>query len=307
MTQHLRRVPSAAAPRRAPAPRLAVTHGQAIITAAMDATRLGHASPLPAALLQEAAIGYLTGPQRTKDIDSWWDTALDWATGELRGAVRALQPIPPVSGTGVAGDQIADYLDQHGRRTRQDQLGPAALWDALAVHVASASDLTRLGRAAQGRGLYRHAAALWTTAVALGSTDAARRLISHLHQVSPDDIPRAAQWAVGHVGVRNPGAVADLLVMLREVGADDAARTLAARAVGHASLDDPQAVAQLLWELGWAGADDVVRTLAGRAVGQVSLDDPWAVAPLLLGLREAGADDAVRACWRVTRPATLIR
>ena len=40
-------------------------YGQAVITAAMDATRLGHASPLPAALLQEAAVGYLTGPQRT--------------------------------------------------------------------------------------------------------------------------------------------------------------------------------------------------------------------------------------------------
>jgi hypothetical protein len=32
-------------------------YGQAVITAAMDATRLGHASPLPAALLLEAAVG----------------------------------------------------------------------------------------------------------------------------------------------------------------------------------------------------------------------------------------------------------
>ena len=136
----------------------------------MDATRLGHASPLPAALLQEAAVGYLTGPQRTKDIASWRDTALAWATEELKGAVRALQPVPPPSGTGVVGYQVADYLDQHGRRTRQDQLGPASLWDALTTHAASASDLTRLGQAARDRGLYRHAAALWTTAVTLGST-----------------------------------------------------------------------------------------------------------------------------------------
>ena len=50
-------------------------YGQAIITAAMDATRLGHADPLPAALLQDAAVGYLTGPQRTKDIESWRDAA----------------------------------------------------------------------------------------------------------------------------------------------------------------------------------------------------------------------------------------
>ena len=64
-------------------------YGQAIITAAMDATRLGHASPLPAALLQEAAVGYLTGPQRTKDIASWRDAALAWAAEELNGTVRA--------------------------------------------------------------------------------------------------------------------------------------------------------------------------------------------------------------------------
>ena len=59
--------------------------------------------------------------------------------------MRALQPVPPPSGTGVAGYQVADYLDQHGRRTRQDQLGPASLWDALTAHAASVGDLTRLG------------------------------------------------------------------------------------------------------------------------------------------------------------------
>ena len=102
-------------------------YGQAVITAAMDATRLGYASPLPAALVQDAAVGYLNSQQRTKDIASWRDTALDWAATELNGAVRALQPIPPPSGTGVVGYQVADYLDQHGRRTRQDRLGPPSL------------------------------------------------------------------------------------------------------------------------------------------------------------------------------------
>ena len=64
-------------------------YGQAVITAAMDATRLGHASLLPAVLLQQAAVGYLTGPQRTANIASWHDTALEWAAAELKGAVRA--------------------------------------------------------------------------------------------------------------------------------------------------------------------------------------------------------------------------
>ena len=270
-------------------------YGQAIITAAMDATRLGHASPLPAALLQEAAVGYLAGPQRTQDIASWRDLALDWAADELHGAVLALQPVPPAAGTGVAGYQVADYLDQYGRRTRQDQLGPASLWDALTAHAASARDLTILARAARGRGLYRHAAALWTTAVTLGSASAAGQLIGHLRQVSPGDTTRAARWAAGHVSLGDPQAVAELLRELRAAGASDAATTLVARdPAGHASLDDPQ-VAELLRELRAAGASDAATTLLARdPAGHVSLDDPLAVAGLLRVLREAGAGDAAR-------------
>ena len=85
----------------------------------MDAPRLGHDSPLPAVLLVEAAVGYLTGAQRTKPIATWRDTALEWGRhrGPRRGAGTAAH-LAPVS-TGVAGYKVADYLDQHGRRTRQ--------------------------------------------------------------------------------------------------------------------------------------------------------------------------------------------
>ena len=271
-------------------------YGQAVITAAMDAVRLGYARPLPAALVQEAAVGYLTGPQRTTSIERWRDTALAWAAEELKGAVRALQPVPPPSGTGVAGYQVADYLDQYGRRTRQDQLGPPSLWDALTARTASASDLTRLGQAARDRGLYRHAAALWTIAATLGSTDAARQLITHLRRVSPGDTTRAAQWAAGHASLDDPGDVAWLLRALGEAGASDAVTALAARAAGHASLDDPGDVAALLRALGEAGASDAVTALLARdPAGQADLDDPRAVAALLEALGEAGASDAVTA------------
>jgi len=64
-----------------------------------------------------------------------------------RGEGRAARPAP--SGPGFAGYQVADYLDQRGRRTRQDQLGPLSLWDALTTRVTSALDLTRLGQAAR--------------------------------------------------------------------------------------------------------------------------------------------------------------
>ncbi len=270
-------------------------YGQAIITAAMDATRLGHASPLPAALIQEAAVGYLTGPQRTKDIASWRDTALTWAAEELRGTVQALQPVPYVSGTGIAGYQVADYLDHHGRRTRQDQLGPPPLWDALTAQAATASDLTRLGQAACDRGLYRHAAALWTTAAALGSAAAAGKLITHLRQVSPGETVRAARWAVSRAGLGNPWTVAMLLQALHEAGADDATQALAARAAAHVGVGDPKAVTTLLEELREAGAAEAAQTLAARAAAHVGLGDGLALAELLGVLREAGADRAAQA------------
>jgi hypothetical protein len=277
-------------------------YGQAVITAAMDATRLGHGGPLPAGLVQEAAVGYLTDEQRTTSIDIWRDKALDWATKKLNGAVQALQPVPPPSGTGVAGYRVADYLDQHGRRTRQDQLGPPSLWDALTARAA-ASDLTRLGQAARDRGLYRHAAALWTKAAALGSTDAARQLIGHLHQVSPGDTNRAARWAAGHASLDDPAAVAALLRQLREVGASDAATALLARdPASHASLDDGPQVVWLLETLQEAGAGDAATTLADRAATHASLDNPSVVAWLLRELRADGAGDAATAL--ATRAAT---
>src|SRR6202035_4074545 len=115
--------------------------GQAIITAAMDATRLGHAGPLPAALLRDAAVGYLADPDRTVGHRGGVHTALAWATD----SGWALQPVPlTAAGNGTPGYRVAGYLDQHGRRTRADQPGPASLWDALAVHTRSADDLGRL-------------------------------------------------------------------------------------------------------------------------------------------------------------------
>ena len=270
-------------------------YGQAIITVAMDATRLGHVSLLPAALLQDAAVGYLTGPQRIKPITAWREPALAWATAELRGAVRALQPVPPPSSTGIAGYQVADYLDQYARRTREDQLSPASLWDAVTVHTISAADLTRLAQAAGDRGLYRHAAALSTTAATLGDTFAAAELLTYLREASPGDTVRAAHWAATHARLDNPPAVVRLLGALRAAGDSDAVTILASRAASHAPLDNPLDAAWLLRALRETGDSGAVAALASRAAAHARLDNPSAVAWLLRALRETGDSGAVAA------------
>jgi hypothetical protein len=271
-------------------------YGQAVITAAMDAARLGCASPLPAAFLREAAVGYLTGRQRARDTGAWWATALAYVTEELKGAVRALEEVPLPRG-GTAGYQIAGYLREHGHRTRREQPAPASLWEALLACPASAADLGRLAEAAGGRGLYRHAAALWARAVSAGSPDAAARLLILMRNANPDQAASAARWAARHASLDDPDGVSWLMLELRTVSAGDAISALLARnPERHIRLDDPRAAAAVLGQLSAVGADGAVSALLARGLfDRVDLGDPWRVTDLLGDLGQARPAGAVRA------------
>jgi hypothetical protein len=283
-------------------------YGKAVILAAMDAARLGCQNPLPGVFLTQAAVGYLTPEERTLDAGAWAGPALTWATEKLKGAVQAVQPVPHPHGTGTAGCRPADYLDRHGRSTRQDQAGPADLWEALTERIADTADLTRLGDYAAGHGLYRYAATLLTLAAAQGGTRAAAGLIGLLRKAVPQDVARAALWAVACASLDQAWAVADLLHELREAGASDAATMLADRAASHASLDNPWAVIDLVHELREAGASDAATALADRAASHASLDNPGSVVALLEALREIGASDAVTTLLaHPRRVASLLR
>jgi len=243
----------------------------------MDATRFGHAGPMPAALLREASGG-----------------AADLAAGDEAG--RAAGALEPVTGAGTARYRLADYLDQYGRRTRADQAGTASLWDALAGHAGETGigDLNRLAQAARDRGLYRHAAALRTAAAARGSTQAATRLVAQLGQ---GDAARAAAWAAARVRLDDPWEVSRLLEALRAAGAGPATEVLLARdPVGQVSLDHRWDVLGLLGTLAATGADDAVRTLLDRGPArEADPGDPWDTTLLMRALRAAGAGDAAPA------------
>jgi hypothetical protein len=269
-------------------------YGQALITAAMDASRFGHADPLSAAFLLDAAVGYLTDSQRTLDVATWRERALEWACTELRGAVRAVQPVPPAEGAGIAGYRIADWLEQYGLRTRQKETGPPSLWDALAAHSAATGDLTRLGESARQRGLKRHAVTLWTKAASAGDIHASQGLLSCLGRPSEADFHRAARWVAVMSTLDDSRAVAGLLHQLVESGDDDAIATLLARdPVAFVGLDDPQGIAYLIEALQTVGASDAIAKLAARAASDVSLSNPPGVAELLNMLDNVDAGDAV--------------
>ena len=223
------------------------------------------------------------------------------------GPVRALQPVPAPEG---AGYRLAGGLDQHGRRVREDQAGPAALWEALVAHASGAGgvaaagvlDATRLGQAAADRGLYRYAASLWTAAASRGSADAAARLVDLLSQVSPEDVARAAGWAAGQVRLDDPWEVARLLDAMRAAGTGDAIGALVARDVaGQADVGLRWDALRLVIALGAAGADgaagagDAAEALGVRLAERAEIDYVPYVAALLQALGTARADGAVRA------------
>ncbi|WP_433207458.1 hypothetical protein ACQP1G_22035 [Nocardia sp. CA-107356] len=283
---------------------------KAIIEVAMDARRMGHGTMLPHALFEEAAHAYMTSMQWDCLSEDWLEQALAETSQPCRGARGPLTRVRPRPGTSRVGRrtaaatrdsgtadgrgplyQLADYLDQFGRTDRADQIPPIGFWEAVALH-AGPQDLTTLGGAAHGRGLYRDSAQLWKNAALHGDLKAARNLTRLLHLLYPDD-ERPAVWAGEHVGLDNAYYVAEILDMLRESGASDAVDQLARRAASTVALDDASGVAKLMDALWEADASDAVGELARRAATAAAFNNMYGVADLVKALRKAGERDAV--------------
>ncbi|MCX5256734.1 sel1 repeat family protein [Streptomyces canus] len=146
-------------------------YGRALISAAMDASRLGVAGPLPLDFLQDAASGYLTDWDRAAAGLGWFTGALAYACTLIKQTTRPLLDVSSPSGMGAVPGvlRLADYLQQHGRQNRWTLCPPAAFWDAAAAHLATSADLIRLADSARHRLRYRHAAELYCAAAEAGA------------------------------------------------------------------------------------------------------------------------------------------
>ncbi|MEU5417385.1 hypothetical protein [Streptomyces clavifer] len=286
---------------------------RALVHAAMDARRLGASPHIPLAWLVGAARGYLTETEwnATDRGGDWHAQALDYVTQDCTGIPGILTRVEtttprnqrkrrPAGGVEPAAErhargtcgpqyQLADYLDQYGRRHRADQIPPIDFWTTAASH-AHPADLYALGLAAQARGLYRDAAQLHKHSTTHGSAYAASQLIHHLHALHPKD-PRPAEWASTHAALDAPDGVSSLLNALRHAWAEEQLGTLLARdPAAHIPLDSLAAVADLLEALQEVGAGEQLVALALRAAANVPLDNPVTVAKLLEALQETGMD-----------------
>lgn len=213
-------------------------HAHAIITAAMDARRLGWESPVTAEILRRAAEGYLDDRQRVTDSD-WFAMALTDATRQHRG-IAALTPTRHSSGLGPAdGYVLHDFLDHHARDFRARLRPPGSLWNALADHPGSIDDLTRVAAEAQRRGLYRLAARFAVPAAESGSVDAMRLVAGQLELRGAT--AEAREWRQRIDNLNGPGLSKETLALFfrgpsekelrarAEAGDRDAMRQLADR------------------------------------------------------------------------------
>ena len=144
-------------------------YGWAVLTAALDAARLGARAPLSSDLLRAAAPGYCTSQQQAEAPGNWFEHALAYAAGKLHGAAAALSPAGAGMGQ-VAGYTVADYLIQHASRERRYARVPATTWDAVLSHIRDPADTARLADSARSRLLYRYAIPLYRHAADAGDS-----------------------------------------------------------------------------------------------------------------------------------------
>ncbi|MFI6250486.1 tetratricopeptide repeat protein [Streptomyces sp. NPDC051016] len=187
-------------------------HGRALVAAAMDARRLGVESPLPLRFLRAAAPGYLTDAERAQADTDWFTDAFDYSRTLIKQVAVSLPDMPRPTGMGALPGVVglADYLQQHGRRTRRAMCPPAAFWEAALAHFGQGDDLFRLGFAARLRHRLQWAHRLYRRAAEVGSAPA----LSHLADGSAD--PQVAERLYHEAFVAGDTSALLRLGLLRE-------------------------------------------------------------------------------------------
>ncbi|MYZ33950.1 MULTISPECIES: hypothetical protein [unclassified Streptomyces] len=157
-------------------------YSKALLTAAMDARRLGYSALLTSRFLKHASVGYLDERSRVDPPRDWFVRALRYVTIEVKGAVAPLTPLRISPGVGSAdGFQLADSLEEHARSARSQVIVPIQVWDTLVAAAEDPDDLERLGMAAQKRerGRAEEALALRIAAAESGDTEEMEHLAMH--------------------------------------------------------------------------------------------------------------------------------
>ncbi|MGC5309077.1 hypothetical protein [Micromonospora zamorensis] len=145
----------------------------AVITAAIDAVRLGIGSLVTLDLLREVSPTYLTRAETAHAGADWFDESLSYATALLLGATSVLIPAGSESSAGkFDAVHVADYLLQYGSHIRRSTLPPKAAWDMYLRHTTDPATMVRLAYSAKDRTLFATAERLYRAAVAANASEA---------------------------------------------------------------------------------------------------------------------------------------
>ncbi|MBT2487178.1 hypothetical protein J7E96_01205 [Streptomyces sp. ISL-96] len=210
-------------------------YGKAVITAAMDARRLGHTSPLSARFLEAAAPGYLTEAQRAAAPPDWFSRALAYARTKIMGVAAPLHDVASPSGMGAIPDvyRLADYLDHHARNVRRFIFPPALFWEAAKRYSASAADLHELAGSAESRSRLHMAYTLFREAAEGGHSASWAQLAYFCQDRGPLVDAENLAWKAWDVGYRDP--LLNLVLLHKEADNHAEAERLARAAAetGH--------------------------------------------------------------------------
>ncbi|MCI3277021.1 tetratricopeptide repeat protein [Streptomyces cylindrosporus] len=231
---------------------------RALLDAAMDARRLGCGTDLPAAFLEEAATGYLSRSQFDSLDDDWFEQALAYTGRPVHGNASLLRRTRRTlqNEREDRSLRLADYMEQHGRRTRHHLCPPASFWEAALRHLPRRADISALASAAFARWRLRHARLL---------DQRARQLPWPDPGVETESTPPAYDWPddasqpANHLACR---ALADLAFTAAEAADYDQAAALAVQA---AECCQPEALAEIALQHEEAGLTVEASDLAHHA------------------------------------------
>ncbi|WP_406457840.1 hypothetical protein OG782_34450 [Streptomyces sp. NBC_00876] len=182
-------------------------YGRALITASVDARRLGAPELITPAFLRAAAPGYLDSASWARATGTWWDSGLRYATAPVDGATAALSPRAGSEPGSVVGYTLADHLLHVGTRRRDFEAVPDSAWRAL-LATSDSHDLVRIGWSAQWRLLYELADSFYAAAGAEGVLHRARLLrtrgrtaeyLAALESLAAEGNPEAVSQLITHV------------------------------------------------------------------------------------------------------------
>jgi hypothetical protein len=279
----------------------------AVMTAAIDACRLGNQGPFGEQFLHAAALGYLNSRDQTAIVDGhpgsrsdWFSDALAYAIGTETNPGHVSPLIPTLldgNPAGSVGYSVADYLLQYMLRERSHIKVPATTWEALLKFSDAPVDLARRlleqgqmdelrQRADAGDERARELLAEWLAQEG--------QIVELRRRADNDEVARRllAGWLVQQDRVDE---AIDAIQPLADAGDDTARRLLAGWLVQQDRVDEAINAIQPLAD---AGDDTARRLLAGWLVQQDRVDEAIdAIQPLA----DAGDDTARRllAGWLV--------